>query len=73
MEIYDITKLELVIRNESLNGKSKEEVKMYIKDNIVPVLFTHLTTKPKPGSASVSCTGSSGGDVSCTGSVSVSW
>lgn len=27
----------------------------------------------RPGSASVSCTGSSGGGVSCTGSVSVSW
>ena len=73
MKIYDITKLELVIKNDALNGKLKEQVEEYINKEIVPVLLTHITTRPKPGNASISCTGSSGGEVSCTGSVSISW
>ena len=73
MEIYDITKLELVIKNDALTGKSKEQVEEYINKEVVPVLLTHITAQPKPGSASVSCTGSSSGEVSCTGSVSIRW
>lgn len=73
MKIYDITKLDLVINNESLKGKSAKQVEEYINQEIVPVLLTHILTQPKSGSASISCTGSSNGNVSCTGSVSINW
>lgn len=70
MENYTITKLELSINSENLKGKSGDELKKYIDENVCPVLLTHLTTKPKGGEAGASCTADRGG-VHCEGHVSV--
>lgn len=59
MENYNITKLQLTINADNIKGKIGDELKKYIDEYVCPVVFTHLTAKPKDG-------GEVGGDFHCT-------
>lgn len=74
MENYTITKLQLTINADAIKGKTGDDLKKYIDETVCPVLFTHLTTKPKggvEGRAEFGCTADRGG-VRCEGSIGIS-
>lgn len=61
--VLDITESHLA----DIRGAIKNEASSVILEALDDAM------SQRPGSATASCTGTSGGDVSCTGSVSVSW
>ena len=80
----DIFRFELEIPRRALNGASPEDIQRCIEDLCTPVLTETWTQLLQLGQAparvrgsrgewSVGCSGSSGGGVSCGGSISGSW
>lgn len=74
MENYSFTKLEISVNTETLKNKKAEDLKRYFDDCINPVIFTHLTTRPKGGefNGDVRCTADRDG-VRCEGRVGFSF
>lgn len=74
METYEIAKLELTIKKETIKDKTPEQLEQYLQQEVVPVLLSQLTSTSRGnGSVSVSGTATSGGGGSVTVSGTYSW
>lgn len=64
MKTTEVTRLELFMDVEDLRNNNQEQLEYYLNKKLLPVILTHLTTKPKGGSASISGSTSSSGETS---------
>lgn len=71
MKTFETVKLELFLNTEDIKEKNQKQLQSYLKEQVLPVIYQHLSYTPKGGSLSVNHTTSGGtSTTSVTGTIS---